>query len=60
MSEKRYVELSACMSKELTEAEKAEGWHFCKEWDFMLIHNTWPEMMACHCDGQKFNPEPKE
>ena len=34
---------------ELTTEEKAEGWHFCNEWDGMLVHPDSPEAEACDC-----------
>lgn len=40
-------------SNHLTDAESEEGWHFCNEWDEMLIHNTHPEFNACVCAGLK-------
>lgn len=49
MNRKRYAELIKTDAK-LTEDEKREGWHFCKEWDFMLIHNTYIEFDACICN----------
>ena len=30
-----------------------KGWHYCAEWDGMLIHKTWPEMEVCICDLAK-------
>ena len=33
----------------LTQEEKAGGWHFCWEWDGMLIHRTWVEAKYCTC-----------
>lgn len=50
MSQRRYIEIEANKSQHLTEEEKAAGWHFCKEWDFMLIHKSWPEAEACLCE----------
>ena len=31
--------------------ERAQGWHFCPEWDEMLIGPGWPEMASCLCGG---------
>ncbi len=33
----------------LTKAEIAEGWHFCPEWDFLLIHPKDTEYKFCLC-----------
>lgn len=48
MTENRYNQL---MSQEgsLTPEEIKEGWHFCWDWDGLLIHPGDPEMDACRC-----------
>lgn len=33
----------------LSPEEIAAGWHFCHDWDYMLIHTTWPENDGCLC-----------
>jgi hypothetical protein len=33
----------------LTDREFANGWHFCFEWDGLLIHPSWPEAECCRC-----------
>lgn len=33
----------------LTEQEIIEGWHFCPDWDYLLIGPMTPEMEACTC-----------
>jgi hypothetical protein len=35
----------------LTPAEMAEGWHFCPEWDYMLLQ-------LGHADGEQCDCEP--
>jgi hypothetical protein len=30
--------------------EKADGWHFCLEWDGMLVHPDDPEAQCCLCN----------
>jgi len=42
-----------CGNGDLTEAEKAEGWHFCLEWDGMLCHPDSPEAEVCGCPLRK-------
>ena len=37
----------------MTADEKAEGWHFCPEWDFMLISGASPEAECCTCEVPK-------
>lgn len=33
----------------LTPEELKQGWHFCPEWDGLLIHPDMPESRACTC-----------
>jgi len=33
----------------LTEAEVKHGWHFCPEWDFLLISPNSKEAECCSC-----------
>ena len=49
MSEKRYIELMGNKDIILTLDEVEDGWHFCKEWDFLLIHPLDPEYEVCIC-----------
>lgn len=49
MTEDRYRELEADMTLKLTREELDEGWHFCYEWDQMLICKDWPEAECCLC-----------
>ena len=49
MNRQRYLDLvrhEACL---LTEAEIEEGWHFCEEFDFMLIGPGMQELRCCDC-----------
>jgi hypothetical protein len=34
---------------ELTKEEIEDGWHFCCDWDGMLIHPELPEGDCCNC-----------
>ena len=34
---------------ELTKEEIEEGWHFCIEWDGLLIKRGDPEAECCNC-----------
>lgn len=49
MSEERYKELMSSFDGELTDKEIDDGWHFCNDWDGLLIHTTHDEMQGCHC-----------
>jgi hypothetical protein len=54
MNNQRYNELMDwhCMATEpllLTEEEIAEGWHFCYDWDYLLVGPGMSELEACGC-----------
>lgn len=49
MTRARIRELDKNLAAELTEEEFANGWHFCSDWDGLLIHKSHPESEACHC-----------
>lgn len=49
MTEERYRALNRNMDLTLTPEEVAAGWHFCYEWDGMLIHREDMEAKACRC-----------
>lgn len=34
---------------DLTDEEIAEGWHYCWDWDGLLIHPDMPEAESCAC-----------
>lgn len=62
MTDKRYDELmteDSSISCVLTEEELNEGWHWCLEWDDLLIHpNDTTEYSFCRCEGfEKFAEE---
>jgi hypothetical protein len=51
MDNKRYREIENSDTAELTAEEKAQGWHFCPDWDFMLVNSNDKEGegAACTC-----------
>jgi len=50
MTKERYKELRFDENVTLTNKEIREGWHFCLEWDGMLINKyTSPEGKCCKC-----------
>lgn len=51
MTYKRYKELNADFTLELTDEEVDNGWHFCYDWDGLLIHKDSPEATVCTCRG---------
>jgi len=49
MTDERYNALMRSDVLPLTEAEIADGWHFCWEFDGLLIGPGWIELEFCHC-----------
>lgn len=49
MTEVRYFQLEQDTSLNLTEEEVAEGWHWCIDWDGMLVGPGMIEMECCGC-----------
>ena len=33
----------------LTKEEYENGWHFCPNFDMLLIYKDWPEYRDCNC-----------
>jgi len=60
MTPERERQLTTDMTTNLTNEEHAEGWHFCPEWDFDLIHKSHPEFEACICEDQRANKEKEQ
>lgn len=54
MTPERYEELNKKGSG-LSKDEIANRWHFCREWDLLLIGPGMPEMEACLCFYTKTN-----
>lgn len=48
MTEERYREVDANLAA-ITEAEFEAGWHFCAEWDGLLIGPGYGELSCCTC-----------
>lgn len=57
MSLNRWKELMDDESKELTSDEQQKGWHFCTEWDGLLIHPSDEESRSCKCFDEKQKQE---
>lgn len=47
MNSERYDALMKDESLSLTDVELAQGWHFCREWDGLLIGPGMEEMAGC-------------
>lgn len=56
MNPNRWIELEKSQTKELTEEEILEGWHFCPDWDFMLVGPKMLEQEYCMCDTPSCKP----
>lgn len=52
MNQERWLFLEST-GNVLTEEEISEGWHYCYDWDDMLIGPIMPEWDACICDIKK-------
>lgn len=42
------------MSRELTKPEIDKGWHYCPDWDGMLINPGCPEAEVCLCNLEAY------
>lgn len=56
MSDARWMALERDPTLKLTPEEIASGWHFCPDWDGMLIHKLNPEFEACNCTLEAWTP----
>jgi len=50
MDKERYKLLMEDDSVQLTESELFEGWHFCYDWDGLLISPKMGEWKFCECN----------
>lgn len=49
MTSNRYKELMADDTAQLTDAEIAAGWHFCQDYDGLLVGPGMMELSVCRC-----------
>lgn len=49
MTNERYWQLCKDDNEKLTNTELSEGWHFCREWDYLLIGPGMSEIEVCCC-----------
>ena len=49
MNRERWSLLMATDSEKLSDDEISQGWHFCDDWDGLLIGPGMGEMEACEC-----------
>ena len=59
MTKERFSELMGIVAIPLTEAELAEGWHFCEEMDG-LVANSNDADGDCFCELNKHRSQPPE
>lgn len=58
MTNARYRALMEDPVEKLTDEEIAEGWHYCMEWDFLLVYPKMKEewgdnQTKCRCGYKK-------
>ena len=53
MTPVRYFELEMSRATPLTKEELAQGWHFCYDWDGMLLGPGMPELEGCTCNTRR-------
>jgi len=51
MEYKRWLELEQNIDGTLTEKELADGWHWCCEFDYLLVGPDMSEIEYCLCEG---------
>lgn len=52
MTEERYKELEHSDARPLTYLERNVGWHWCNEFDGLLVGPGMPELRGCKCLDQ--------
>ena len=57
MTPERYQHLTTAAGDQLTEAEKGAGYHFCPDWDFLLIGPGFTELEGCRCPKARHENE---
>lgn len=58
MTNERYKFLMDNEGSSVTDEEFKEGWHFCYEWDGLLVGPGMPELKYCCCASDEANPTP--
>lgn len=57
MTNERYRQLIKDPNLNISKEEFEEGWHFCYEWDGLLIGPGMKEMECCLCYNTKIKGE---
>lgn len=50
MTEYQWQKLMKDDNEPLTQIEIADGWHFCHDFDGLLVGSGMEELHYCHCD----------
>ena len=53
MDDERYIFIEKNLGEKLTDEELKEGWHFCYDWDGMLVGPGMSAMDSCLCEISK-------
>ena len=56
MTTARYHALMHGRRARLNRKELRRGYHFCADWDELLIGRSWPEYWTCGCVGHRRKP----
>lgn len=57
MDYKRYVKLNREEEPVLTDEEVSQGWHFCYDWDYLLVGPGTAEIESCNCTFDQLEPK---
>ena len=60
MTRERWYEVQFNDDAKLSESEVAAGWHFCDEFDCLLVGPGMGELRCCTCECSKHVPRPPE
>ena len=52
MDKKRWVELEKSLDSVISIEESEEGWHWCPDWDYLLVGPGMGELESCCCGAQ--------
>lgn len=50
MTNERYKFLEKHLDAKLSPEELSQGWHFCDEWDYLLVGPGMSELAHCSCE----------
>ena len=53
--DERWLDLMESMHQELTEEELEAGWHFCPDFDYLLVGPGMAALECCSCRKENSN-----